>query len=100
MTRKVTASEAKAQLSALIAEVAYGGERFVIEKRGKPVAALISVEDLKTLGPEPRISGKPRGPLALIGMWKDLGDDKIDEMVSDIYSQRENDKGRKVELGE
>lgn len=46
MVKKVSASEAKAQLAELVLGVAYRGDRVVIERRGKPVAALVSVEDL------------------------------------------------------
>ena len=33
----------------LLARVGYGGEQFVLERRGKPLAALISIEDLQRL---------------------------------------------------
>ncbi len=49
MTRDVSAAEAKTHLSELLAEVAHGGERFVIRRRGKAVAALVSVQDLAIL---------------------------------------------------
>ena len=41
--------EAKTRLSSLINAVAYGGERVVIESRGRPKAALVSVDDLERL---------------------------------------------------
>ncbi len=43
---KVSAAEARAHLSKLIAEVAYAGQRVVIERRGTPLAAPVSVENL------------------------------------------------------
>jgi prevent-host-death family protein len=46
MVKRVSTAQAKAQLSALMAQVAYGGERIIIERRGKPLAALVSVDDL------------------------------------------------------
>ena len=49
VAEKVRVTEAKAQLSALMARVGYGEERFVIERRGRPLAALVSVEDLARL---------------------------------------------------
>jgi prevent-host-death family protein len=39
----------KEQLGELLNRVAYGGERVVLLRRGKPVAALVSVDDLHTL---------------------------------------------------
>ena len=42
-------TEVKAQLSEFIGRVAYGRERVLILRHGKPVAALVSVEDLRWL---------------------------------------------------
>jgi len=53
---RVGTHEAKTHLSEYINRVRYGGERVVIERHGKPVAALVSVEDLERLekeGPGP-----------------------------------------------
>ncbi len=41
--------EAKTHLSEYLNRVRYGGERIVIERHGKPVAALVSTEDLARL---------------------------------------------------
>lgn len=49
MAKGVSVGEAKARLSSLINAVAYGGERVVIQSRGRPKAALVSVEDLHRL---------------------------------------------------
>ena len=49
MVKKVKAAQAKAHLSALMAQAAYGGMRILIERRGKPLAALVSVDDLERL---------------------------------------------------
>ena len=45
----LSASAAREELSETVNRVAYGGERVVIERRGKAVAAIISVADLKLL---------------------------------------------------
>jgi hypothetical protein len=34
-------------LGELLARAGYGGERFILERRGKPLAALISIQDLQ-----------------------------------------------------
>ena len=49
MPKAVSVGEAKAKLSSLINAVAFGGERIVIQSRGRPKAALVSVEDLSRL---------------------------------------------------
>jgi prevent-host-death family protein len=96
--KKVSAAQAKAHLSALMAEVAYGGEHVVIERRGKPLAALVSIADLERLDQGQAISARARGALALVGAWRDVDDEKLDQLVSDIYARREEDTGRPVEL--
>ena len=46
---RVNIAEARKQFSELVARVAYTGERVIIERRGKPMVAMISIEDLKRL---------------------------------------------------
>ena len=46
---KVGMHEAKTHLSEYLDRVRYGGERIVIERHGKTVAALVSTEDLARL---------------------------------------------------
>ena len=98
MAEKVSAAQAKAQLSALMAAVAYGGKHFIIERRGKPLAALVSVEDLERLEQGQAASAESPGFLALVGAWRDVGDEEIDALVAHIYAEREKDMGRPVEL--
>ena len=42
MTKRISAAQAKAHLSALMARAAFGGEHDGIERRGKPIAALVA----------------------------------------------------------
>ncbi len=100
MATRVSVAQAKAELSALMAAVAYQGQRVVIERRGKPMAALVSVDDLEQIDGERATSARPRGALALIGAWGDLDDREIEAMVADIYAAREQDTGRPVELAD
>jgi prevent-host-death family protein len=97
--KRIGAAEAKAHLSALIAEVAYGGVRIVIERRGRPLAALVGLDDLARLVRDSS-EDRPRGALALVGAWDDVGDDVIDDIVEDIYAQRDRDSVRPVEIPE
>ena len=48
MTR-MSASKARDEFSDALNRVAYKGERIVLRRRGKDVAVLVSVEDLKLL---------------------------------------------------
>jgi prevent-host-death family protein len=45
----VTVAEARRRLAEVVAKVGPGGKRVLLERHGKPVAAMISVEDLKKL---------------------------------------------------
>ena len=42
----LSVAEAKSHFSEYISRVAYAGQRYVITKRGKPLAAIVSIEDL------------------------------------------------------
>ncbi len=46
---KIEATKARNEFSDLLNTVRYGSERVLIERRGKSVAALIPVEDLRLL---------------------------------------------------
>jgi prevent-host-death family protein len=100
VNRRVGTAEAKAKLSELIGTVAYGHDRVLIQRRGRPIAALVGLDDLRSLERSDVSRERPRGALALVGLWADLGDDVIDQMVDDIYAARESDMGRPVELDE
>jgi prevent-host-death family protein len=65
VVKKASAAQAKSQFSALMAEVAHGGKRVVIERHGKPLAALVSVSDLERL--EEGLTARPQGAMALVG---------------------------------
>ena len=67
MAKRVSSAEAKAHLSSLSAEVAYGGQHVIIEKRGKPLVALVSVDELRRLEQERATLACPLGALALVG---------------------------------
>src|SRR3989344_8636414 len=49
ITTNVSVSDAKQRLSELINHVAYGRRRIVIASRGRPKAALITIDDLNQL---------------------------------------------------
>lgn len=98
MAKKVRAAEAKAKLSALMAEVAFGGQHIVIERRGKPLAAMVSIGELEQLEQGHATSPHPRGALSLVGAWKDVPEKELDTLVADIYRAREKDTGRPVLL--
>lgn len=48
-TTPISVVKAKSHISELIAKSQYSHERFLITRRDKPVAALVSLDDLKIL---------------------------------------------------
>jgi prevent-host-death family protein len=98
VARRVSAAMAKAHLSELMAGVAHQGKRYVIERRGKPVAALVSVGELEKLELESAASDRPLGALALAGAWREVEEDEFERILDDIYRERERDTGRQVDL--
>ena len=98
MAKRVSAAQAKAQFAALSAEVAYGGQSVIIERRGRPLVALVSVADLELLEQSRPTSARPQGALALAGAWREVKDKHLDSLIEDIYANRENDSGRPVEF--
>ena len=49
MASHISVSRAREFLADLVIEVAFRGERVILTRHGKPIAALVSVEDLETL---------------------------------------------------
>ena len=71
MTKSVSVAEAKRRFSELVSRAAYGNERFLVERRGRPVGAIVSAEDLQRL--ENGAPSQPRrGLLAAVGALADF----------------------------
>ncbi|MEZ5538253.1 MAG: type II toxin-antitoxin system Phd/YefM family antitoxin [Thiolinea sp.] len=64
----VSVAETKAHISELIAKSQHSHERFIITRRNKPVAALVSIEDLKLLEQQQ----EKQGLAAIAGKWADF----------------------------
>ena len=94
-------TEIKARLSEFLGRVRHGRERIIISRRGKPIAALISMDDLHRLENIERESKyqirETEHPImrAYEG-WKDRDD--LDELVEAIYDDRNATIGREVDL--
>ena len=100
MTKRVSAAEAKTHLSKLLYEVEIKDERIIIERRGKPVAALVPVEALSSL---PDSAEEGMGFLAAVKAAQEEPedfDDEIDQMIKEIYEDRRRDVSREVNFEE
>jgi prevent-host-death family protein len=49
MLNKITTADARKKFSNIINRVAFGEESFVLTRRGEPMAALVSMKELKLL---------------------------------------------------
>ena len=49
MLNKITTADARKKFANIINRVAFGNESFVLTRRGEPIAALISMKELKLL---------------------------------------------------
>lgn len=94
MTNTLSVAEAKAKLSEILNRVNEKGDRYIIERRGKPVAAVVPLQDLPL---EQRVPADDwlRGLL-------DLGPDgeAFAEILDDIVSERASNLPRDVNLGD
>jgi prevent-host-death family protein len=49
MLKKITTADARKKFSNIINQVAFGNESFVLTRRGEPIAAIVSMKELKLL---------------------------------------------------
>ena len=94
MATKVSLAEAKAKLSAVVEDVRLTSRRYVIERHGRPAAAIVSVEELEKLEAADVLGSNPGGALAFVGAWGDVSDEEIDEFLEEVYRSRSADTGR------
>jgi len=97
MPKKIGVAEVKKQFSTVISEVSLKGEHFIIEKKGKPMAAMVSVKELGMIEGskmKEKMKEKRKGLLAAISAWEDFDD--LEKMVMSIYEGRRKAKERGV----
>jgi len=49
MLNKITTADARKKFSNIINRVAFGDESFILTRRGEPIAALVSIKELRLL---------------------------------------------------
>lgn len=91
MVKKVSTVELRKDLASLLAKVAESNAQVIIEKRGKPLAALVSVDVLDLIERQRTTSADPQGALALAGAWGDLKDREMDAVFADVNAERGGD---------
>ncbi len=88
MAKKVSTIQLRKDLTALLGEVVDQGRQVIIEKRGKPLAALVSVDALELLKQQQTTSADPQGALALAGAWGELKEREMDAVLADVNAKR------------
>ena len=100
MLSTINSAEIKAHFSNFIQRVSKGRERLIVLRRGQPVAALISIEDLHRLEALDDTAAAPpadRHPvMQAFGGWTDRDD--LDALVAEIYKGRTTTSGRELNL--
>ncbi len=90
--QEVAIAEVKSRLSEYAARSGFGGERIVITRRGKPLAALVGLDDLADL----EQLDKKAGLASMIGKWDDF--EEIAEAVAEAVVERSEVGERDVSL--
>lgn len=85
-------TDIKNKLFEYVAGVRLSGEHVVITERDKPVAALVSIDQLDNLTTRDEI----RGLSDIVGKWE--GFEEIADDIEKAWASRGKDEGRKVSL--
>jgi prevent-host-death family protein len=89
----VSVADFKSHLSEMISQSVHGNKRIIITRRNKPVAALVSLDDLHVL----EQSEERQGLASIAGKWDSF--DELARNLDDLGSLRaEGGKGRNVSL--
>lgn len=89
----ISVAEAKSHLSEIIAKSVHGHERFIITRRDKPVAAIVSLDDLKIIEQHQ----ERQGLAAVISSWPDF--EEVATTLLDLTELRkQGGEGRNVSL--
>lgn len=92
LTERISVAEAKRRFADVLGEVRYRGRRFIVERNGTPMAALVPLDEL---APEPPSRG---GFLALIGEFADAPE-YADALREAVESRREQGSRPAPRLG-
>jgi antitoxin (DNA-binding transcriptional repressor) of toxin-antitoxin stability system len=95
MIEEITIADAQKQFSALVERTFSSGERFILKISEKPVAAIVSLNDLNLIKSQEEM--KAEGTLiAAAGAWSKF--ESLDQIIQSIYQNRLNNLDRTVEF--
>ena len=87
MMTRISVAEAKRTFSDVIGAVRHTGETFIIEKRGRPVAAIVPLEMVAG-------AAAPKGVLGLVGAFGDAPE--LPALLDDVVRTRQKQKARRA----
>ncbi len=89
----ISVANAKTHFSEIIAKSAHGNQRFIITRRDKPVAAIVSLDDLRIIEQHQ----EHQGLATVASTWP--GFEEVAQAVVDLDElRRQGGKGRDVSL--
>lgn len=91
----LSVAEFKSRFSEVLTGLLERHERVVVQRRGRPVAVLVSLDDARKLDPDPLAVERREGVLGFLGAWAEHPD--IDGFIEDVYRDREDSRDRDVE---
>ena len=87
MVKALSVAEAKRRFSDVLGAVRHRGERVIVERRGRPIAAIVPLDDLE------RLEGNAaRGVLALVGAFGDAKE--LPRLLDDVVRARARQRRR------
>ena len=81
---KVSVANAKSHLSELIAKSLHANEKIIITRRNKPVAAIVSLDDLQIIEQQQ----EREGLASIAGKWKEF--DELASYLDDVEALRKS----------
>jgi len=94
MAKVVGVAEAKKKFSEIMSDIVYRGEHFIVERKGRPMIAMVNISELEKLEQIPKVEGK-RGLLAAIGALEEFRE--LNKIIEDIYRARKKAKDRRIQ---
>lgn len=89
----ISIADVKARISEIVAKSQHAQQRFLLTRRAKPVAAIVSLEDLQWL----QQREERQGLAAIAGKWQ--GFEEVAQSLEDLTSIRQQGgMGRNVSL--
>jgi prevent-host-death family protein len=82
----ISVAEVKRRFADVLGAVRYGGERYVIQRNGTPLAALVPLSDL------PGSAEESEGFLALVGAFE--GEEEFPALLEAIWRDRARQRSR------